>query len=109
MIKPALISMSLLSLSVTLAAEPAKPAPTAKPAATMTEVPSEVLNQTSCVHGTDTRDLEIVASESGHVVNYTKGGATTVVGTCSVTKDKCQSIFDSIQANLEKAGYVCKP
>ena len=93
--------MSLLSLSVTLAAEPAK-------TTVATEVPSEVLNKVTCVHDADTRDLEIVADEHGHVVNYTKGGETKPVGTCSVTKEKCQTIFDSIRANLEKAGFACK-
>ncbi len=68
----------------------------------------EMINKITCSAGTDSRDLEIVAKDSGHVVSYTKGGKTTEVGTCSMTKTKCQEVFDRIKANLEKAGYVCK-
>lgn len=69
---------------------------------------AEMINRMTCASGSDTRELEIVAKDAGHVVNYTKQGATKEVGTCSTNKSKCQEIFERIKANLEKSGFTCK-
>lgn len=113
------VPIVLVSLvgSAAFAAEPAKTekapaAPAAKVAPPEKKVVAsdeseEMINRATCTHGKDTRDLEIVAKGTGHVVSYTHGGETKEVGTCSSNKDKCQKVFDNIKSNLEKSGYTC--
>lgn len=72
------------------------------------EAPSEMINKVTCVKDGDTRELEIVSKDGGHTTNYTKAGEMKEVATCSMTKEKCQSVFDSIKGKLEAAGFECK-
>lgn len=71
------------------------------------ETPAEMINKATCTRGADERELEIVAKGDGHVVSYTKSGATKEVGACSMNKQKCQAVFDQIRSKLEKSGFAC--
>ena len=72
------------------------------------EEPSEMINKVTCTKGKDSRELEIVAKGTGHVATYTRDGKATEVATCSLTKEKCQAVFDQIRVNLEKTDFDCK-
>ncbi len=72
------------------------------------ESAGEMINKATCSKGSDTRELEIVAKGDGHVVSYTKAGEVKEVATCSMTKTKCQAVFDQIKSKLESLGFTCK-
>lgn len=96
-----ILIVSALACSFAFAEEPVKKI-------IATEAPSEMINKATCTLGGDTRELEILGKDGGHVVNYTKAGAVKEVGSCMTSKDKCQQIFDGIKGKLEAAGFACK-
>jgi hypothetical protein len=61
----------------------------------------------SCTKGSETRLFEIVKTEKGCVLNYTKSGKTTAVATSSHGVQHCEKSEEKIRSKLEKAGYQC--
>lgn len=62
----------------------------------------------SCKLGEEVRKLEVVKSESGCTLQYTKAGNTNEIASGGVGSEHCQNVSDKIKGNLESAGFKCE-
>ena len=87
-------------------------APTDKPAAPAPALPSKVApapaeQKLSCIHGSETRFLEVIKKGNGCALNYTKAGKVTAVATASHGNKHCESSKEKIRMKLEKGDFKC--
>ena len=61
----------------------------------------------TCKLNNDSRRLEVVRSESGCVLQYTKDGSTNEIASGGVGSNHCQAVADRIKGNLTQAGFSC--
>jgi hypothetical protein len=61
-----------------------------------------------CVHGKDTRTLEVRAKDKGCELAYTKNGQEAVVSTSRKGTDHCQASLKKISDKLIAGGFTCK-
>lgn len=95
-------------------APPVANAPTAKPAVTpkkagkVVKAESSAASTLTCVHGTDSRIVEVKTSGAGCELVYTKNGEAKTVATAKNGTSYCASISEKLAKNLSAAGFSCK-
>jgi hypothetical protein len=70
--------------------------------------PVELLNRVTCTLHSESREIEIVANDAGHGVNYIIAGKTQEIGSCRSNKKKCREIFERLKAKLVRSGFKCE-
>lgn len=68
----------------------------------------QVSGDFSCQLGEDKRKLEVVKSESGCALQYTKSGVSNEVASGGVGSEHCQNVANKIKGKLEEAGFKCE-
>lgn len=79
------------------APQPAKAAPKASAAS----------EKASCKHGSDVRDLAVVAKGEGCAVTYTKHGQTNELASAEHETSHCKEVVAKVRGHLEAAGFSC--
>lgn len=82
------------------------PAPTAS--GERIAAPAPETSKVACVHGTDSRVLELRTKGKGCELGYTKGGKESVVATSANGTDHCSQKMAGIKDKLSKAGFTCQ-
>ncbi|MGV6816939.1 MAG: hypothetical protein ACWA44_06670 [Thiotrichales bacterium] len=84
------------------------PAPVANKTAAL-PVETAIDFQMICTLGEDIRRIENINTlEGGCQLDYEKSGKVKTVATAREGSEFCQQVLERIQANLEKAGFVCE-
>lgn len=91
-----------------IAPPPVPPAPVANKTAAP-PVETAIDFQMICTLGEDIRRIENINTlEGGCQLDYEKSGKVKTVATAREGSEFCQRVLERIQANLEKAGFVCE-
>lgn len=70
--------------------------------------PAPESSKVACVHGTDSRVLELRTKGKGCELGYTKSGKESVVATSAKGTDHCSQKMAGIKDKLAKAGFTCQ-
>jgi hypothetical protein len=81
---------------------------TPPPAAASTEADNEVVDHRTCKNGNEERVLEILPTQKGCLLQYTKAGATEEKAKSVRGVQICQDAMKKIADRLTAAGYRCE-